>query len=159
MLCLGLVWTCNRSITLHHTGSRTQQPLERKDTEKTEGGKGSDRQRQRAVPQERGGITRAGSRGIHLSRGGRGPPHLIRLVAGGDPAWPGRQQGLCSWDWWRWQWSSSAPWVTVILSSFPRREGRDGVSSVLLSLFLSVVFFFSLFSAAAFRFCGLSHTG
>ncbi len=77
-----------------------------------------------------------------ISKEDQHPPHLIHLVAGGDPAWPGRQQGLCSWDWWRWQWSSSAPWVTAILSSSPRREGRDGVSSLSFSACFDL--FFSL---------------
>ncbi len=47
------------------------------------------------------------------------------------------QQGLCIWDWWRWQLSSSAPWVTVITSRPPKQADRDEVSAdVSFCLFL-----------------------
>lgn len=140
LLCLGLVWTCNRSITLHYAAATRV-----KETERQRGGKGeSDRGREQCDRREEGSSVPA-EEGFTCptEEGPPPPPNLIHLVAGGDPAWPQRQQGLCSWDWWRWQWSSSAPWVTAMFSSSPRREGRDVVSSLFLSLF-----FISYFSSS-----------
>lgn len=140
LLCLGLVWTCNRSITLHFTESPTQQPLEWKSRRRGQGKGETQTERERCHREEEEGLSFPAAE-VFTCPIEEGPSHThthtCYIRSQGSPCVEKRQPGLCSWDWWRWRWFFSAPWVTAMLSSSPRREGRDGVSSLLLRLFSS----------------------
>lgn len=85
----------------------------------------------------------------------KGPPQLWSVCLQAGPSVTG-QQGLCIWDWWCWQLSSSAPWVTTITSRPPKQEDRDEVSAhVSFCLFLKVT---SLGSSLSLETqCNISH--
>lgn len=85
LLCLGLVWTCNRSITLHHTDLRRQQPLEWQ-IQRDRGG-----ERERQAEKE---SSARGERRDHPSQKQRDPP--VPQRKGPPPPDPsGRRGGPC----------------------------------------------------------------
>lgn len=83
LLCLRLVWTYNRNITLHFTYLRMQQVLERKRQakKKKKSGEGRGRRSERHHQKKRG-IILPRHRGIHLSHGGS-PPRTCSIWSQG----------------------------------------------------------------------------
>lgn len=110
--------------------------------------------------QERGGIIRPSRRGIHLSHGGRAPPPPQPDPSGrrGGPCVAAKatgtmQLGLVALAM---VFLSSMGHSDVLKLSKARRQRRGEFS---LSQLVFYLLFFFLSSTAAFRFCGLSHSG
>lgn len=154
LLCLGLVWTCNRSITLHYAAATRV-----KETERQRGGKGeSDRGREQCDRREEGSSVPAEEGFTCPTEEGPPPPQPDPSGRRGGPCVAAKatgtmQLGLVALAM---VFLSSMGHSDVLKLSKARRQRRGEFS---LSQLVFYLLFFFLSSTAAFRFCGLSHSG
>lgn len=156
LLCLRLVWTYNRNITLHFTYLRMQQVLERKrQAKKKKSGEGRGRRSERHHQKKEGSSFHATEvftchteEALHV------------------PAPSGRRVGPCvARKATRTMQLGLVVLAMIFLSSMGHsdalklskaRRQRRGEFSLSQLVFVSLFF---LFSTAGFHFCGLSHSG